>query len=303
MGREWLIIGAVCGLTLGQTTLGQAQSVAVRDTLVDIGGRRLHLHCVGVPTSTGPTVLFEAGGGGTAGSWLATQERLATRVHSCAYDRAGSGRSDPGPGPRTLRQQVFELELLLQAARLSGPFVLVGHSMGGLLVRLYTAQHQDNVAGMVLVEPAHESSMLGSVTLGRWVRLRELATDRPIPAPRRNGPPSVGYDPAQDYTAEEFQAVYLARRHQPVLLDDRPLIVLGAGVRPAPPGTPDSLWRDLRRERDEQVRELTTLSRNSRFVLSPNSTHDMPSDDPDRIAQAVLDVVTAIRAHAPLGPQ
>jgi pimeloyl-ACP methyl ester carboxylesterase len=274
--------------------------LAIRDTLIDIGARRLHLHCVGVPTPKTPTVLFEAGGGGTAASWQATQKRLGTRAYSCAYDRAGSGRSDPGPGPRTLAQQVFELELLLQGARLSGPFVLVGHSIGGLLVRLYTAQHPSDVVGMVLVEPAHENGMLGSVSLGRWVRLRELATDRRIPAPHRDGPPNVGYDPAQDFTAEEFQAIYLARRREPVPLGERPLIVLGAGVRPAPPGTPDSLWRELRRERDEQVRELTGLSRNAKFVLSPGSTHDMPADDPDRIAQAVLEVLSASRGRVPL---
>ena len=302
MHRDFRIIAAVCGVSLSHVVAGHAQTLAVHDTLIDIGARRLHLHCVGVPTPTAPTVLFEAGGGGTAASWQATQERLATHAYSCAYDRAGSGRSDPGPGPRTLRQQVFELELLLQGARLSGPFVLVGHSIGGLLVRLYTAQHPSNVVGVVLVEPAHESGMLGSVSLGRWVRLRELATDRPIPAPRRDGPPSVGYDPAQDFTAEEFQALYLARRREPVPLGDRPLIVLGAGVRPPPPGTPDSLWLDLRRERDEQVRELTGLSRNAKFVLSPTSTHDMPADDPDGIARAVLEVLTASRSRVPLNP-
>jgi len=74
-----------------------------------------------------------------------------------------------------MRQEVFELYELLETARVSGPLVLVGQSIGGLLVRLYTEQYGSNVVGVVLVDPTHESSMLGSVRYGGWVRLREKA--------------------------------------------------------------------------------------------------------------------------------
>jgi pimeloyl-ACP methyl ester carboxylesterase len=110
-----------------------------------------------------------------------------------------------------MRQEVFELHALLEAAKVSGPLVLVGQSMGGLLVRLYAEQYGSNVVGVVLVDPTHESSMLGSLRYGGWVRLREKATGRAVPEPRRQGKPAATYNPEDDFSAEEFQQIYLAR--------------------------------------------------------------------------------------------
>jgi pimeloyl-ACP methyl ester carboxylesterase len=81
-------------------------------------------------------VIFEAGGGAFSKDWTAVQSLLKARVRSCAYDRAGLGWSEPGPAPRTMSQEVFELHALLDAARISGPVILVGQSMGALNVRL-----------------------------------------------------------------------------------------------------------------------------------------------------------------------
>lgn len=269
------------------------------DTLIAVGDHKLHLHCIGA-AGTAPIVLFESGGGGSARDWQPTQERLTTHVRSCAYDRAGAGSSEPGPAPRTMRQEAFELHALLEATHLRGPLVLVGHSMGALLVRRYAQLHDGDVVGMVLVDPTHESSVLYSVPLGRWVRLREMATGRTIPEPHLRGAPSTTYDPAQDFLAEEFQELFAARTAHPVPLGDKPLMVLGAGIRDAPPGTSDSLWKELRRERDAQVRDLVALSRNAKFVLDSTSTHNMPSDDPALIARAIEEVLQAISRRAPL---
>ena len=269
------------------------------DTLIAVGDHKLHLHCIGA-AGTAPLVLFESGGGGSARDWRPTQERLTAHVRSCAYDRAGAGSSEPGPAPRTMRQEAFELHALLEAARLRGPLVLVGHSLGALLVRRYAQLHDRDVVGMVLVDPTHESSVLYSVPLGRWVRLRETATGRAIPEPRLRGTPSTTYDPAQDFLAEEFQELFAARTANPVPLGDKPLIVLGAGIRPAPPGTSDSLWNELRRERDAQVRDLKALSRNAKFVLDSTSTHNMPSDDPAIVARAIDEVLQAIATKTAL---
>src|SRR6185503_15971781 len=122
----------------------RAPSGPAPGVLVDIGGHKLHIHCVG-PTNAGPTVIFESGGGGYSRDWTRVRDLLPSQVRTCAYDRAGSGWSESGPAPRTMRQEAFELHALLEAAKVPGPFVLVGQSIGGLLVRLYTELYGNNV--------------------------------------------------------------------------------------------------------------------------------------------------------------
>jgi pimeloyl-ACP methyl ester carboxylesterase len=271
--------------------------------LVDIGGHKLHIHCVG-PTNAALTVVLESGGGGSSKDWSRVRDLLPSNVRICAYDRAGSGWSEAGPTPRTMRQEVFELHSLLEAAKVPGPFVLVGQSIGGLLVRLYTEQYGSNVVGMVLVDPTHESSVLGSVRYGGWVRLREkAAAGRVVPDPRREGKASSEYRPEDDYMAEEFQQMYLSRKANPEPLDNRPLIVLGAGKRPKPPGTSDEKWKELRQERDELVQDLAQLSRNSKFILAPSSGHAIHNDDPALVARAIIDVLEAVSKGVPLAAQ
>ena len=260
--------------------------------LVDVDGHRLHIRCLG-PSDSRFTVILEAGGGGFSSHWSRVQELLAPRVRSCAYDRAGIGWSEPGPAPRTMKQEVFELHELLRAANVTGPLVMVGQSIGGLLVRLYAERYDGDVAGMVLVDPTHEDDVLYNLRVARWVRLRDLATGRAVPEPKREGASSAGYDASQDYFADELEAMHRSRSAKPIPLGDRPLIVLAAGKRPAPPGTPDTLWRRLRVEKDGQKIDLTQLSRNSRFVLSPGSTHNVHLDDPALVARAIELMVDA----------
>jgi pimeloyl-ACP methyl ester carboxylesterase len=269
--------------------------------LIDIGGHKLHLLCVG-PSNRRPTVILEAGGGGSSRDWSQVQNLLSANVRTCAYDRAGSGWSEAGPAPRTMRQEVFELHALLEAAKVPGPFVLVGQSIGGLLVRLYTEQYGSEVVGLVLVDPTHESDMLGSARYGGWVRLREKAAARPVPEPRREGRPSKQYNPEDDYLAEEFQQIYLSRKTNPEPLGKRPLIVLAAGKRQRPPGTPDDLWAQIRVEKDGQKVDLSRLSSNSKFVLDPSSGHNIQADNPQLVARAIEEVLAAVTKGAPLSP-
>ena len=120
--------------------------------LVDAGGFRLHLHCSGSGT---PAVVMEAALGGSSISWSLVQPAVAQRTRACSYDRAGFGWSDAGPMPRTAGRVADELRALLDRAGVAPPFVLVGHSFGGLVMRIFAARHRAEVAGLVLVDPAH----------------------------------------------------------------------------------------------------------------------------------------------------
>ena len=290
------VILGVAALVLAQSTspLGSAPG-----RFIDVGGHKLHINCVG-PADAKPIVVFESGGGAFSKDWVAVQTLVAKRVRTCAYDRAGLGWSEPGPAPRTLMQEVFELHTLLQSAGISGPFVLVAQSMGALNVRLFTMQHGNEVAGVVLVDPADESSVLFNLRANRWMKLRDQATGRAVPAARIAGPPSTGYKPEEDYLGDEAQLLYLAREKNPQPFGDRPLFVLAAGKRPAPPGMTEDAYKDIRQAIDQDRVEASHLSRNSKFVLDRNSGHNIQLDDPDAVASAVEQVVAAVTNHTKL---
>ncbi len=120
---------------------------------VDIGGRSLNIDCAGSGT---PAVILEAGGGGYGGyGWKAVQEGVAQFTTACWYDRAGEGWSDPAPTARSSATVINDLHELLQRAPVPGPYVLVGHSIGGEYMRVFTAPFPSEVAGVVLVDSSH----------------------------------------------------------------------------------------------------------------------------------------------------
>ncbi len=120
---------------------------------VDLGGFTLNLHCAGTGS---PTVILESGVGLPALSWGLVQPEIARFTRVCSYDRAGYGWSDPRPGPRTAGRLADELHLLLSNAGVNPPYLLVGHSFGGMIVRMYASRHPGEVAGMVLVDSSQE---------------------------------------------------------------------------------------------------------------------------------------------------
>ena len=124
----------------------------MRGEFIDIGGRRLRVVRAGPPQG-GPLIVCEHGAFGCASDWAVVQEKLAARgLRSVAYDRAGLGHSDPGPSPRDGRANNADLQALLGALGEKGPYLLVGHSMGGLMVRLYALTHPSDVLGLVFVD-------------------------------------------------------------------------------------------------------------------------------------------------------
>jgi pimeloyl-ACP methyl ester carboxylesterase len=124
---------------------------------VSIGGHRLHIHCEGTGA---PAVVFDAALGASSVSWTLVRPVIARITRACVYDRAGFGWSEAGPLPRSAGRAAGELHELLQRARVSPPYVLVGHSFGGLVARIFAARHPTETAGLVLVDPAHPEDWL-----------------------------------------------------------------------------------------------------------------------------------------------
>jgi pimeloyl-ACP methyl ester carboxylesterase len=122
--------------------------------LVDVGGRNLHLNCQGKGS---PTVVIETGSGIPSFHWWHVQSELAKITRVCTYDRPGYGWSDPAPRHRSIEDRADELHTLLQKAEVAGPYIVVGHSYGGLIARLFVRKHTEQVVGVALIDAAAES--------------------------------------------------------------------------------------------------------------------------------------------------
>ena len=137
--------------------------------MIEIGGRSWHLIDRG---ASKPAVIFESGISATCLNWSQVRAQVDGFARACTYDRAWLGWSDPAKSPRTTSTIVAELHALLEAARISPPYILVGHSFGGLLVRAYAAKYPSQVAGLVLVDPLSPNEWLhASPAHARMLRL------------------------------------------------------------------------------------------------------------------------------------
>jgi pimeloyl-ACP methyl ester carboxylesterase len=149
---------AILGMTAGYTYQRMATDRDLAETpppgvMVDIGGYRLHLWCLG---NGDPTVILDSGLGGDSFSWPSVQREVAKFSRVCTYDRAGMGYSDSGPTPRTSDQIAEELSRLIKRAGLGNSVMLVGASFGGFNTRLLASKHPEQVSGLVLVDASHE---------------------------------------------------------------------------------------------------------------------------------------------------
>lgn len=245
----------------------------------DVGGFRLNLRCEGKGS---PAVVFDAGAGDTLATWDWVVPDLKKLTRVCAYDRAGLGKSDPGPRPRTSEQIAAELHELLARAHVPPPYVLVGHSFGGLNVRLYAARHPGEVSGLVLVDatpedyPAIESSLR---TPAEREKLRTVGSAAP-PALRDE----------LDAMADSAESVRAAPLPRPL-----PVVVLTAAHH----GDSEafrSTWAKLQRRMAETFAS-------ARQIEAVRSDHYIQFDQPELIVSAVKELVAAARAQPAPDPR
>jgi len=250
---------------------------------VDVGGRRLFFECSG---SGSPTILLEAGFGGGSNLWAGVLPELGQETRTCAYDRAGIDASDAIPGVHDAGDEIRDLERLLDRGRIEPPYVLVGHSYGGLLARLFARAHPDQTGGVVLVDAN-----------GRDAYRRGMAVWPKTVAPKVR---RAWAEPVLDGVDGRASAALAGRVRS---LGDTPLIVLTAARdRELWVGLPPQIrrrWRPLMREMQA---ELAGLSTDHAHVLALRSDHFIYHDQPLVVTRAVRAVVRAVRDDARLPP-
>jgi pimeloyl-ACP methyl ester carboxylesterase len=286
-----------------------AQTYRAPGELIDVGGRRVHLNCTGQGS---PTVILDAGLGGSSLDWALVQPELSRTTRTCAYDRAGMGWSDPASGRRTADQIAAELAMLLSEARIEGPYVLVAHSLAGKHARLFALRHREEVVGMVLLDARHEyvdahttaeeqrsfnenvagQAMQYSVArrLG-IVRVMgsHLAGVPAIPeAARREMALLATSSAAINATsaeADERAASDDGLRAAPSL-GQIPLVALAAGQSMS-----DPRWA-------EAQRLSSTLSTNGRLIIAQGSSHAVHWDQPQLVIATVREVIAEAQERA-----
>ncbi len=335
---------ARCGLAtlicIGPGATLHAQEARTRDphpvtfpgVLIDIGGQRLHVNCAGHGS---PTVLLESGLGDVSVIWALVQPGVSAVTRVCSYDRGGYASSDPGTRPRTFAQLALELHTALGRLGVSGPYLLVGQSYGGLVVRGFAAQYRREVVGMVLVDAVHEDQRV--VYGGQPHRIRDGATGRVAPAPRigldtalvrqSQGMPAglstttleapldrlpagaqaawrwaeaqplitLAQQAETDWSPEELARMHAARELNRASLGDLPLIVLARTHGGYDDGM--SISADsLERERRNLQADLAGLSRRGALIFAERAGHNIHVEAPGLVIESITQVLARVRA-------
>jgi pimeloyl-ACP methyl ester carboxylesterase len=310
----WLVVGLLALAVIGAIYQVVATQIDQRTypppgEMVNVNGHLMHINCMG---EGGPTVILEAANLGMSAHWVRVQQQLAQTTRVCAYDRAGMGWSEAGPEPRDAKQISSELHTLLKSADTEAPYVLVGHSYGGLYTRMYAARYPKQVAGVVLVDSSHPEQFTRSEE-GRamyeqnrrmgafipWltrlgvIRLTNFYPAHPdLPAQQRAQIEAFNSSTQQlATTVEEFSATPQTNSQvrSTQSLGDKPLAVVSAGQQ-----SPDWL---------EMQDELAALSPNSIHRVVEGATHESLLYDKgdSQVTSAVIEqVVDAGRTDQPL---
>jgi pimeloyl-ACP methyl ester carboxylesterase len=260
------------------------------ETLINVGGYRLALYCSGQGT---PSVILDAGAGAAASSWEKVHAAVAPIARVCAFDRPGIGKSDPAPDPRSDRQILDEVHTLLVRAAIPGPYVLVGHSSGGLNMRRYARHYPDKVAGLVLVDAVHpEQFVRAEALLPAEVPDEDAALHEFREALRTINRPRV--DAAQHGTTDDLQLDVGGAGS----LGAIPVVVLTATQHDL--GVPAAVGARLEQDWQAMQYDLRDLSSNSVQIIAQGSGHNIQLERPELVADAIQRVIEAVRRHSTL---
>ncbi len=291
--------------------------------MVDVGGYRLHLYCTGELQSGEPTVIVEAGSGSVGLMWTLVQDEVAKSARICTYDRAGLGWSESSPKPRTAEVITDELHTLLINAGIEAPYILVGHSLGGIFVREYQYKYPDDVAGIILVDSGDgklATYMEGTAYMQmmyQFIEASKTLTDtglikvvtglsalfpsepmyQTLPAgiPETIQVMMVKTTEAGAVEVAALPIIWEENRAHQTSLGDLPLTVIVHGYcnscskNPAELAKEEAGWLEMQKY-------LASLSSTSELIVaSPQTGHDIQVDEPGLVVEAIQNLIEAVR--------
>lgn len=309
-----LVVLALAGsIYQGISTSADKRKYPASGSLAKIQRHQFHYHSRGEGS---PVVVMEAGLGGTSLDWALVESEVSKTTRVFTYDRAGYGWSDSAENPRTGAQIIQELHLLLENTGTKGPYVMVGHSVGALYVRLFAKRYPEEVAGLVLVDPAHENvlqeskgrkgfkiyrSVLSAVRFVAPLGILRLSglhvALNTYPAEIRPMADAVGF------RSQTYRTAYNELIHAEALWDqvragrqaspfpDIPLLVVTQGFPLAQPPEDFPEVEMINRLHGD----LVALSSNGEHIRAENSGHHVQLDQPEIVIQAVAGIVHAAR--------
>lgn len=315
-----LVVGMAAGWQWLASSLDKRAYPPVGE-LVDVGGYQLHLVCLGGEdaAASSPTVILDALGDGTFAHWGWVQPVVAQRTRVCAYDRAGRGWSDASPLPRDGKSLAAELHALLTNAGIDGPKILVGHSFGGLIARIYADLYPEEVAGMVLIDPgipairsermpsaAHAQAaadadfMDAAPMMARLGIFRMVGYGAPLPQPQQSYAQAFyASNELWDSLLGEAQALAQtdAQAAATGTLGDRPLLILAATRGWIDPNAATDESRQVYNQLlQEELLPLSTASVYREIEGASHASLVTNEADAAHVSAGIVEVVEAVRS-------
>lgn len=280
--------------------------------MVEVNGHKMHIYCTGQNRDGEPTVILEAGGGQTYTTWSKVQPEISRYTKVCSYDRSGFGFSEPTDDQRTNDEIVGELEILLKNTDIQGPYILVGHSMGGIYTRVFTKRNINEVKGLIQIDPSvEEQARLSEGNVPFLVKLQSLLLDIAfrigIPRIIMNTYPSlVGFDKNMTKTEKAFASTLLKNKNKNMegerLFDNMNDIKTASNFGPLPVIvlSADKSQEAMVQAYGDEVKNwhkdlAKRLSNNSNFIIVTNSDHFIQIDQPKAVIDNILGMLNQIK--------
>lgn len=283
-----MVLLVLCAALCGQCAFAQRKANTARqslplDELVDIGGRRLYIKCSGEARAGMPVVVLDAGLANTSATWSLVEPKVGEFARVCSYDRAGIGKSDRAPQQHSSKDIVLDLHKLLTKAAVNPPYVLVGHSFGGMNTRLYASEYPKEVVGIVLVDSTHEDESDRMLAVLPSEILKKAKPEDMVV----RGAEAIDFDKS----VAQLRAANWRR--------DIPLVVLTRGSATLNPNdyAVPTLAPKFEEIRLELQQELVRRSAKGRQIIAEKSGHFIHRDQPELVIEAIRQVLEEARLN------